>query len=77
MEARLGGGKVNLAANKNKGNGMGEVAKERNEEKEKRGKEKGRRVEREHGVGGSWRKGRKREVTRSRGQRQTKEEGEE
>lgn len=63
MEARLGGGKVNLAANKNKDNDVGGVAKERNEGKEKGGKKRTR--------GGSSKKkggrevGKKREVTRS------------
>lgn len=61
MEARLGGGKVNLAANKNKDNDVGGVAKERNEGKEKGGKKRTR--------GGSSKKkggrevGKKREVT--------------
>lgn len=63
MEARLGGGKVNLAANKNKDNDVGGVAKERNEGKEKGGKKRTR-------GGSSKKKGgreveKKREVTRS------------
>lgn len=71
MEARLGGGKVNLAANKNKDNDVGGVAKERNEGKEKGGKKRTGVEVRRRREGGRW--GRS---VKSHGQRQTKEGGE-
>lgn len=63
MEARLGGGKVNLAANKNKDNDVGGVAKERNEGKEKGGKKRTRGASSKKKGGREV--GKKREVTRS------------